>query len=302
MAGDKYVFNNGGRYDEARAAQTSAGAANAGNIVGLNASGAVDSTMLPGVAFLAAAQTWAATQTFQIVNHGASSVATSGANGNSYTIGFFGSYWTGSAAASINWSLQHVVGAGSTPNAVLLFTAPSVAGSTGFVRFASNQPVNSGANTNSPILQLYGGYWTGSAAANDLWQMVVTVGAGTNPTSTLSITHTGTPGTATVTMPSLTLGTPLAVAQGGTASTTAAAARTALGVPTITKGQATLVGGTVTITNAAAATGMLVFLTHAGVSGQIGVLSVGTIVNGTSFVINSTSALDTSLVNWMIVA
>lgn len=62
----------------------------------------------------------------------------------------------------------------------------------------------SSANVNY-YLQIIGSYWTGSAPANDLWQFLNSLGTGTNPTSTLAITHTGTPGAALVTMPNLSV-------------------------------------------------------------------------------------------------
>lgn len=67
-------------------------------------------------------------------------------------------------------------------------------------------------------------------------------------------------------------------------------------------GTAVLVGGTVTITNANAhslANKGRYQLTNCANGGVIGILSVGTIVDATSFVINSSSAADTSTVCWL---
>lgn len=49
MAGNKYLTPNGGRHDEARASQSSAGAGDAGKIIALNSSGVVDPTAMPYV-------------------------------------------------------------------------------------------------------------------------------------------------------------------------------------------------------------------------------------------------------------
>jgi hypothetical protein len=68
----------------------------------------------------------------------------------------------------------------------------------------------------------------------------------------------------------------------------------------ITKGNATLAAGTVTVTNSAAATGMVILLSYKTPGATVGVLSVGTIVNGTSFVINSSYDGDTGVVSWVI--
>jgi len=66
-------------------------------------------------------------------------------------------------------------------------------------------------------------------------------------------------------------------------------------------GQATLSSGTVTVSTTAALTGSLIYLTVSSPSGTQGFLSVGTITNATSFVINSTSVLENSVVNWWII-
>lgn len=72
---------------------------------------------------------------------------------------------------------------------------------------------------------------------------------------------------------------------------------------TSTIGNATLAAGTATITTSAACTvssTCAYTLTNCGVGGTQGMLSVGTITAGTSFVINSSSATDTSKVCWSI--
>lgn len=65
-------------------------------------------------------------------------------------------------------------------------------------------------------------------------------------------------------------------------------------------GQATLVAGTVTVSTTAVTANSRIFLTCAVVGGTQGILSVGTITAGVSFVINSNSVIDTSTVNWLI--
>ena len=68
-------------------------------------------------------------------------------------------------------------------------------------------------------------------------------------------------------------------------------------------GTATLVGGTVTINTTAVATGSKIFVSRNTSSGTVGHLSTpdASIVNGTSFVINSSSGTDTSTINWWII-
>lgn len=64
-------------------------------------------------------------------------------------------------------------------------------------------------------------------------------------------------------------------------------------------GQTTLVGGTKTITNNRATSTALIFLQVMTEGGTVGRLSY-TVSNGTSFTINSSSATDTSTVNWIL--
>jgi hypothetical protein len=68
-------------------------------------------------------------------------------------------------------------------------------------------------------------------------------------------------------------------------------------------GTATLVAGTVTINTTAIKTGSIVMLTRNTPGGTIGDLSapIASFVAGTSFVINSGNAADTSTVNWIII-
>lgn len=66
------------------------------------------------------------------------------------------------------------------------------------------------------------------------------------------------------------------------------------------EGTATLVAGTVTVSNSDIATGTRIFVSCDTPGGTQGILStpVASIVNATSFVINSSNAADTSTVNW----
>lgn len=69
-------------------------------------------------------------------------------------------------------------------------------------------------------------------------------------------------------------------------------------------GQGALVGGTATIsTTCTPATSDGIFVTDAGggVLANIGSVAVGTVSSAVSFIINSSNALDTSNVNWMII-
>ena len=65
-------------------------------------------------------------------------------------------------------------------------------------------------------------------------------------------------------------------------------------------GSATLVAGTVTVSNPYVQASSTIILSRKTIGGTAGYLSVGTVTGGTSFVINSSSATDTSVVNYLI--
>lgn len=65
-------------------------------------------------------------------------------------------------------------------------------------------------------------------------------------------------------------------------------------------GTATLVAGTVTVSNPLVAANSTIVISRNAAGGTAGDLRLGAIVAGTSFVINSASATDTSTVNWWI--
>ncbi len=72
------------------------------------------------------------------------------------------------------------------------------------------------------------------------------------------------------------------------------------GVSNCSAGTGTLSGGTVTISTTAVTSSSLIFITDTGGS-NIGSLSVGTVTNGVSFVVNSNNVLDGSTFNWFII-
>lgn len=65
-------------------------------------------------------------------------------------------------------------------------------------------------------------------------------------------------------------------------------------------GTATLVGGTVTVSNTSVTSNSLIFLTTQSVGGTVGYSYISAKVASTSFTITSISALDTSIVAWLI--
>jgi hypothetical protein len=89
------------------------------------------------------------------------------------------------------------VGIGNTAPSALLSVGtgnPLQIGSTGNVIQLATTVATSGANQASPTHKIQGNYWTGSASAADTWTMQDVLGSGSNPTSTLTLSHAGTTG------------------------------------------------------------------------------------------------------------
>jgi hypothetical protein len=93
----------------------------------------------------------------------------------------------------------------------MAYTAPlttQVVASTdtqGNTTYATGFAATSGQNQHSPALTLTGNYWTGSASAKDKWQMFDFLGGGRNPASFLFVSHTGSSGSAIVSVPQLSI-------------------------------------------------------------------------------------------------
>lgn len=135
---------------------------------------------------------------------------------------------------------------------------------------------SSGCGLNTPTLTNKYALWV-DADATRLDGKVIVNGTGT-PTDFLEVT-----GNVALT----TAGNKLKIATGSNASI----------------GTATLVAGTVTVSTTVVATGSIIMVSCNTPGGTQGILSapVASIVNGTSFVINSSNAADTSTVNWWII-
>jgi hypothetical protein len=76
---------------------------------------------------------------------------------------------------------------------------------TGNPSWATSTAATSGANRTSPQESICGNYWTGSASASDCWIWQDQLGTGSNPTSTLALSHSGSSGAATVSLPALSV-------------------------------------------------------------------------------------------------
>lgn len=59
----------------------------------------------------------------------------------------------------------------------------------------------SGSNFSSPTLNVQANYWGGLTSQADVWFWQAVLGTGTNPTTTYTLTHSGSPGNAVVSVP-----------------------------------------------------------------------------------------------------
>lgn len=76
----------------------------------------------------------------------------------------------------------------------------------GTVQIIPSTAATSGANQTGPNTQFCGNYWTGAASAADCWTLADILGTGSNPTSTLTLTHSGSSGASTFSAPQFTGG------------------------------------------------------------------------------------------------
>jgi len=112
------------------------------------------------------------------------------------------------AASVQQWCADNVPGAGvaSTVTAITAITGPNFLN--GNTDITQNTAATSGANQSSYNFCIDGSYWTGSSSAKDKWCWASSMGTGTNPTSTLNLTHSGSPGAASFELPNATFSGP----------------------------------------------------------------------------------------------
>ena len=149
-----------------------------------------------------------------------------------------------------------------------------------------------GTGTTSPAAKLQ---LLGNGATSGTYSLIVTNSGGTTSTAALVVRDDSRVGIGTNAPAEA-----LSVAGNVQMTTAGNKLKIATG-PNASMGTATLVGGTVTVSTTAVSSSSTIFLTCDTPGGTQGFLSRGTIVNATSFVINSSSGTDTSTVNWIII-
>lgn len=136
MAGDKYLFNNAGTITEKAAVQSSAGAGNAGNIPALDASGRLDSTMMPtgigaDTAIITASEALAAGDLVNVWNSTGAKVRKADAtSAGKEAHGFVLAAVASGAAATVFFEGTNTQVTGLTPGRQYLSTTPGQATAT----------------------------------------------------------------------------------------------------------------------------------------------------------------------------
>lgn len=74
---------------------------------------------------------------------------------------------------------------------------------TGNATINSSTAATNVANQSGPTFGFCGNYWTGASSASDCWNINDVLGTGTNPTSTLTLVHSGSSGTPVFSVPAL---------------------------------------------------------------------------------------------------
>ncbi len=92
------------------------------------------------------------------------------------------------------WTADNIQGIGKAADAVYARLDGTNLPFTGTVSIGALGTATSGTNYNSNNFDVRGSYWNGSAAAADDWILRDVLGTGTNPTSTLTVTHSGSSG------------------------------------------------------------------------------------------------------------
>jgi len=129
--------------------------------------------------------------------------ATSSTNYPSNNVALGDSWWNGSGAQGGYWTVNSSHQGAATGAENLNISSPVVAGFTGgaSVNLTNSTAATSIQNINGPGIAHTGSYWNGTASTADTWTLGPTLGTGTTPTSTFALSHTGSSGTASVSIP-----------------------------------------------------------------------------------------------------
>lgn len=152
-------------------------------------------------------------------------LATSSANVSSPALNFTANVWNGTGSTPVTFSMQSLQNPGTNTNPTLTIFGPpganiSFLNNTSFPFVSANtvfgSAVESGAsgvgagalgaatssaNFNSSPLGVGGSFWNGTFSDTDQWIWTDVLGAGANPTTTYTLSQSGSPGAKAVSMP-----------------------------------------------------------------------------------------------------
>lgn len=103
------------------------------------------------------------------------------------------------------WCVDSVPGSGSPSILVSITTTAGPNLLNGNFAITQNALATSGANQSSFNQCLAASFWNGAGSQTDQWCWQDVLGSGANPTSTLTLSHSGSPGTAVVNLAALSL-------------------------------------------------------------------------------------------------
>jgi len=160
--------------------------------------------------------------------------------------------------------------------------------------FSNISAATSGGNFSSPSVSIAGTLWTGAASAADTWSLQNVIGAGSNPTTTLAITHTaGGTGVASISAPPISVSvTWNAAAQATFRAVDVEPSLSYAGSTTIT-GSVVGVRGNITQVSTNTVAGGFVY----GVQGKLTL--AGTLNNGSGFNYGIFGQVDTSAASFI---
>jgi hypothetical protein len=246
---------------------TSAGAAGTNGDVQFNAGGALsanNSFFWNSVASVLNAPTYNATIGYQVSGTAASGSYLRGNGTNFVSSGILvGDLPTGYPWSSLGNATGSLTLANSTFNTTFQQTIPSAQWT-----WVNTTAATGGTNQASPVLAIQGQYWAGAASATDTWTIQDVLGGGSNPSSSLSINHSGSSGTAAVSIgPGLSVTGAVLFASTVNGLTIPTAAGSAVFAQLIASGTATL--GTTLIGATSSATAVTVAATGVATTDSI---------------------------------
>lgn len=152
-------------------------------------------------------------------------LATSSANVSSPALNFTANVWNGTGSTPVTFSMQSFQNPGTNANPTLTIFGPpganiSFLNNTSFPFVSANTVFGAGvesgasgigagalgaatssANFNSSPLAVGGSFWNGTFSATDQWIWTDVLGAGSNPTTTYTLSQSGSPGAKAVSIP-----------------------------------------------------------------------------------------------------